>query len=74
MQQEAVDAYSDRITESNLTLFSQCLEAADTVYTENAELREALLMVIPPYLNGEITADEATAQIMNYTPATMMSR
>ena len=74
MQQEAVEAYSDRITESNLTLFSQCLEAADTVYTENTELREALLAVIPPYLNGEITADEATAQIMNYTPATMMSR
>lgn len=74
MQQEAVDAYADRITESNLTLFSQCLQAADTVYTENAELREALLAVLAPYLEEEITVDEATAQIMNYTPATMMSR
>ena len=74
MQQEAVDAYADRITESNLTLFSQCLQTADMVYTENAELKEALLAVLAPYLDEEITADEATAQIMNYTPATMMSR
>ncbi len=74
MQQEAVDAYADRITESNLTLFSQCLQAADTVYTENAELKEALLAVLTPYLDKEITADEATARIMNYTPATIMSR
>ncbi len=74
MQQEAVDAYADRITESNLTLFSQCLQTVDMVYTENAELKEALLAVLAPYLDEEITADEATAQIMNYTPATMMSR
>lgn len=74
MQQEAVEAYGDRITESNLTLFSKCLEAANTVYTENAELKEALLAALTPYLNNEITADEATAKIMNYTPTTMMSR
>lgn len=75
MQKEAVEAFvNDGIMEDNLALLIRCLESANTVYTENTELREALTAVLAPYLNGEISAEEAAAQVMGYTPTTMMLR
>lgn len=73
MQQAAVAAFTDGgIPESSLELLTLCLQSAGHVYTENTALQETLLSVLSPYLNGEITAEEAAAQIMSYTPSAMM--
>lgn len=75
MQKAAVAAFANNgIPEISLELLTLCLQSADTVYTENAGLQEALLSILTPYLNGEITAEDAAAQIMSYTPSTMMLR
>lgn len=75
MQTAAVEAFvNGGIMEDNLAQLTRCLAAADTVYAENTELREAFGAVLAPYLNGEISAEEAAAQVMGYTPSTMMLR
>ncbi|MCI8642399.1 MAG: hypothetical protein HFG79_02800 [Lachnospiraceae bacterium] len=73
MQQTAVEAFSlDGVLEDNLSLLLQCLTNADTVYKENKGLKEALLATLTPYLNSEITAEEAAEKIMDYTPSTAL--
>ena len=42
------------------------------VYKENKGLKEALLATLTPYLNSEITAEEAAEKIMDYTPSTAL--
>lgn len=75
MQQAAVDAFAlDGVSENNLSLLEQCLTAAHTVHTENKGLKEALLAILPQYLSGGITAEEAAEQIMGYTPSTSALR
>ena len=72
MQQTAVEAFAGNgIAEDKLIQLMECLEAADKVFTENTELREALSSILSPYFNGEITAEEAVAQVMNYIPSIM---
>lgn len=72
MQLAAVEAsLKDTATEEDLAQLTSCLEAANIVYTENAGLREALASVLAPYLKGEITAEEAAAKVMGYTPSGM---
>lgn len=72
MQLAAVEAsLQDVATTENLAQLTACLEAANTVYTENAGLREALASILTPYLKGEITAEEAAAGVMDYTPSVM---
>ncbi len=72
MQQTAVEAFAGNgIAEDKLIQLMECIEAADKVFTENTELREALSSILSPYFNGEITAEEAVAQVMNYIPSIM---
>ena len=73
MQQTAVEAFSpDGVLDDSLSLLLQCLTDADTVYKENKGLKEALLATLTPYLNSEITSEEAAEKIMDYTPSTAL--